>query len=37
MMVAVEAGHLEVVQEFLKECCEVNHQENVNDSDIIMT
>ena len=32
-MVAVEAGHLEVVQELLKQSCEVNHQDKVNDSD----
>ena len=30
MMVAVEAGHLEVVQEFLNVQCEVNYQENVS-------
>jgi uncharacterized protein YaaQ len=29
VMVAVEKGQLEVVQEFLKECCDVNYQEKV--------
>ena len=32
LMVAVEAGHLGVVEAFLKERCEVNLQENVGDN-----
>ena len=37
MMVAVEEGQLEVVQEFLKEGCEVNYQEKASDSLYINT
>ena len=36
MMIAVEAGKLEVVQEFLNEGCEVNYQEKVSDNILLL-